>query len=64
MQSIVIVIYMKDSSENLACHRNARIIRDVVVQDFRLVDKIQVSEQSFSRPIPGKTEKRKAVILA
>ena len=61
MKTIDLVVYKKGSSENLACPRNARNIRDAIVKAFGLVERIQVAGES--RPILCKTEAQKAAIL-
>src|SRR6218665_3468710 len=61
IRSIDRVVYMKGSSENLACPKSARNIRDAIVKAFGLVERIQVAGESLR--ILCKTEVQKAAIL-
>src|SRR6218665_1532955 len=61
MRSIDRVVYMKSSSENLACPKRARNIRDAIVKAFGLVERIQVAGESLR--IFCRTEAQKAAFL-
>jgi len=60
-RTIDLAVYMKGSSENLACPKNARNIRDAIVKTFGLVERIQVAGESLR--ILCKSEAQKAEIL-
>src|SRR6218665_3210278 len=61
MRSIDRVVYMKGSSENLACPKRASNIRDAIIKVFGLVERIQVAGESLR--IFCRTEAQKAAFL-